>query len=220
MRPVAVLRPEPGNAATAARLAAIGRQVIRLPLFAVRPLAWTPPDPADHDALLLTSANTLRHGGAGLAALRALPALTVGEATAQAARRAGFAVALTGSGDAAALLALAEARGYRHLLHLGGRERTVDAGGAIARAIDVYASEAIAPAMDGIAQLAGSIALLHSARAAARLAALVAPEDRPAILLAAIGPAVATAAGGGWGGVAVADAPDDAALLATLRALD
>lgn len=220
MRPVAVLRPEPGNAATAARVAAIGRRAIRLPLFAVRPLTWTPPDLSGHDALLLTSANALRHGGAGLAALRALPALAVGEATAGAARRAGFAVALTGGSDAAALLALAEARGYRRLLHLGGRERTVSEGGAVTRAIDVYASEAIAPATGDVAGLAGSIALLHSARAAARLAELVAAEERATIRLASIGAAVAAAAGGGWGGVAVADIPGDAALLATLRALD
>ena len=62
-RPLAVLRPEPGNGATAARIEELGFRAIRLPLFAVRALAWTMPDAADHDALLLTSANAVRFGG-------------------------------------------------------------------------------------------------------------------------------------------------------------
>ena len=58
--PIAVLRPEPGNTATAAWLAAAGFTVRRLPLFEVRPIDWSPPDPADHDAIVFTSANALR----------------------------------------------------------------------------------------------------------------------------------------------------------------
>ena len=44
MRRIAVLRPEPGNARTAAAVEAMGFAAIRLPLFAVVPLAWTVPD--------------------------------------------------------------------------------------------------------------------------------------------------------------------------------
>ncbi len=83
MKPLAVLRPEPGNAATAARIAAAGARTIRLPLFAVGPLAWTPPDPAVHDALLLTSANAVRQAGPGLAGYRTLPVHAVGAAPAR-----------------------------------------------------------------------------------------------------------------------------------------
>ena len=64
-RPIAVLRPEPGNAATADRIAALGLAAIRLPLFEVRALDWAPPDPAGFDALLLTSANAPRLAGPG-----------------------------------------------------------------------------------------------------------------------------------------------------------
>lgn len=212
-RPLAVLRPEPGNAATAARIEALGRAAIRLPLFAVRPLAWEAPYPADHDAILLTSANTLRHGGLGLAALRHLPAFAVGEATATAARAAGFDVVATGARDGAALVDLAQGQARKRLLLLGGRERTLDVGGAVTAAIAVYASEPLPVAADRLAALDGAIALLHSARAARRLADLVAAPARARIALAAISHATGDAAGPGWRSCALAAAPADAALL-------
>jgi uroporphyrinogen-III synthase len=59
-RVVAVLRPEPGNAATCARAATAGFAPLALPFFAVRAIAWATPDPAHYDALVLTSANALR----------------------------------------------------------------------------------------------------------------------------------------------------------------
>ena len=104
-RTLAVLRPEPGNAATVARARAAGFATLSLPVFAVVPLAWDVPDPADYDALILTSANAVRHAGAGLDRLRVLPVFAVGARTAAAARAAGFDVAQTGCEDAAALLA-------------------------------------------------------------------------------------------------------------------
>ncbi len=117
-RSLAVLRPEPGNAATVARIEALGLSAIRLPLFAARSLAWTPPDPAAFDALLLTSANAVRHAGAGLDALCGLPVVAVGEATARAARSAGLMVETVGAGDVASVV---QASGRTRLLHLAGR---------------------------------------------------------------------------------------------------
>ena len=102
-RRLAVLRPEPGNSATAARIVAAGFDAVRLPLFAVEPLAWTAPDPGEYDALLLTSANAVRHAGTALDRLRGVPVVAVGQATANAARAAGLTVAITGDGDAAAV---------------------------------------------------------------------------------------------------------------------
>ena len=61
--------------------------------------------------------------------------------------------------------------------------------------------------------LAGTVALVHSPRAGARLAALL--PDRADVRLAAISAAAAEAAGDGWAAVAVAPTPDDAALVAT-----
>jgi uroporphyrinogen-III synthase len=216
-RPVAVLRPEPGNSATAARAERLGLMVIRLPLFAVHPVAWTPPAPAAHDALILTSANTIRHGGEGLRALQALPVLAVGERTAASARAAGFDVMAVGTADVTALLAMAEARGIWRALYLGGRDRIPVTSGVIATTVTVYASDALPLAPGQIEALDGAVALLHSARAAHRLSELVA--DRSRIRLAALSDVILDTAGPGWAGGLAATAPDDDALLGVARML-
>ncbi len=203
-RPIAVLRPEPGNAATAARVEAAGCGVRRLPLFSVAAVDWAAPEPSDFDALLLTSANAVRHGGADLARLRSLPVAAVGEATARAARAAGFTVTLTGSGDAASVAAITSGR----LLHLAGREHHAVAG---ATTIVVYTAE---PLPVDVSSLAGTAAMLHSTRAASRLAALVAGERRKSIALAALSPAIAAVAGDGWRYVIASELPRDEALVA------
>ncbi len=56
------------------------------------------------------------------------------------------------------------------------------------------------------------VAVLHSARAAQRLAALV--PDRASIAIVAISPDVAAAAGDGWRSIAVAAHPIDAEMVA------
>ena len=57
---ILVLRPQPGADETAARARALGLELVVAPLFAVAPLAWTPPDPAGFDAVMLTSASAAR----------------------------------------------------------------------------------------------------------------------------------------------------------------
>jgi len=218
---VVVLRPEPGNAATMAKLAAQGLTAFRLPLFAVRPLAWTPPDPAAFDAVLFTSANALRQGGEGLAALRVLPALAVGAETAAAAQAAGFTVTLTGTRDVANLVANARASGHARLLHLAGREHVALAG---VTTLPVYAGEPVEVPANALGPAIGGIVLLHSARAARRFAELVDRDGiaRGTIGFVAISPAVAQAAGQGWAWHDAAPSPDDEAMvaLAMARAID
>jgi uroporphyrinogen-III synthase len=220
-RAIAVLRPEPGNTATAAAIEALGLTAIRLPLFAVHAIDWTPPDVTRFDALLLTSANAPRHAGPGLAALRGLPVHAVGDATAAAARDAGLEVVAVGDRDGAALLAAAAASGVQRALLLGGRDRAVEEHSIIAEAIAVYASEPVAVALEALDQLAGSVMLLHSPRAARRVADQIdrAGIDRRTVRLAAISAAVADAAGGDWERIAAAPSPDDAALIALARTL-
>lgn len=220
-RPLAVLRPEPGNAATCVRAAAAGFTTLSLPLFAVEALEWTVPDPAAHDALILTSANAVRFGGGGLAALTGLPVLAVGPHTAAAARAAGFDVMAIGSGDGAQIASVAQAHGIRRALHLTGRDRTLGVGGAIANVLPVYHSVAVPVAPDALKALEGTIALLHSARAARRLEALVtaAGLDRSLIAVAAFSAAIAATLGAGWAGVVAAATPDDAALFAAALGL-
>lgn len=214
-RPIVVLRPEPGARATVARIEALGRQAIAAPLFAVRALPWTPPDAADHDALVLTSANAARMAGAGLGRFSALPAFAVGAATAAAARDAGLRVEAIGAGTAAQLIEELDRRGLWRGLLLHGREHSLGAGGPISRAIAVYASDPVPIDRSRLAVAEGAVVLLHSGRAADRFAALVDHFGlaRDAIRLAAMSEGVAAAAGDGWAAVTIALQPNDDALI-------
>jgi uroporphyrinogen-III synthase len=215
--PLLVLRPQPGNAATVAAARAAGLEAIAAPLFEIRPLAWTLPDQTP-DAVLMTSANAVRHGGANLAALIDLPVYAVGAGTAEVARDAGFGRIVTGDGGVDAVLALARRDGIASLLHLVGRDyrppATLDI--AIERRV-AYAAEAVETLPD-IARdaLPEAIALLHSPRAATLFVSFV---DPAAITIAAISPATLTAAGGGWRASQVAEQPTDASLLAVAAKL-
>jgi len=217
-RAVAVLRPEPGNAATVARVEAAGLTAILLPLFAVHALDWTPPDPAGFDALILTSANGPRLAGPSLDAFAHLPVFAVGPATAAAARKHGLTVSETGERDGADLVATMATRGFSRALLLAGREHALHDGGIIARSVAVYAADPLPVDARAIDALTGSVALLHSARAARRFADIVG-DVRASIRLAAISPSVAEAAGPGWADIATAPLPDDAALIALARRL-
>ena len=213
-----ILRPEPGASATLAAARERGIDARAFPLFEVRPLAWEPAPCDTVDALLLGSANALRHGGPQLAAYSGLSAYCVGETTAQAAREAGMEVAATGHGGLQNLLGVLQP-GHRRLLRLTGRERTTleVPGDVTVVTREVYASEAL-PAPPALIEALTSpvLALLHSGEAAARFAQVCdeAAIPRSRIRLAAIGPRVAARAGEGWAQVRSAARPDDAALLA------
>jgi uroporphyrinogen-III synthase len=214
---VLVLRPEPGASATAARARALGLEPVVAPLFTVRAVPWEPPDPASVDAVLVTSANAARHGGTALQRFAELPCYAVGEATASAARGAGFRDIRIGRSDGAEAVAAIERDRRRRVLHFCGRHHIpLRSLASIARRV-VYDSEAVmslpAPAIDGLA--AGAVALIHSPRAGAVLATLTgrAALDRATIVLAAISPASAKAAGTGWRAVLAAERPRDEALL-------
>lgn len=186
-----------------------------LPLFAVAAVAWDPPDPMGYDAVLLTSANAVRHGGAGLARFHGLPVHAVGAATAEAARAAGFTDVRGGDRDAAALLAQAAAAGHRRLFHpAGAAVRAAEHAGVSIDRRTVYDAIEVPVKADAVrAAAAGTVALLHSPRAAARFAALIGAE-RTRHAIAAISPAALAAAGPGWARATAADAPDDERLLA------
>lgn len=210
-RPIAVLRPEPGNRVTASAIEAAGKVAIRLPLFETRAVPWIAPDPGDFDSLIFTSANAIRHAGTGLERLSGLPVFAVGRVTAEAARRVGLDVAATGDAGVAALLCQAEAAGVRRALHLAGRERTAAGDGIVAQVVTVYASDALPVPPESAARLIGSIALVQSARAAARLREVV--KDRESIALVAISATVADAAGSGWERILIAAAPSSEAMI-------
>lgn len=213
-RPVLILRPEPGASATAERARRLGLDPRVAPLFTIRPLAWDPPDPARFEAVLLTSAKAARHGGAGLQPFTSLPCYVVGEATAEAARAAGFADIRVGPGDGAAAAAMMAAEGVRRAVHPCGRHLAeLGATPATVEHLPVYAADAVdaLPAGAQAAIEAGALVLVHSPRAGALLADLV--KDRGNVRIAAISRAAADAAGEGWGARHVAAAPRDDALL-------
>jgi uroporphyrinogen-III synthase len=218
MIPLIVIRPQPGCDASVAAARARGLDAHGFPLFAVRALDWQPPAPDSFDALLIGSANALRHGGAALAAWRGKPAYAVGRTTADAARAAGLDVIATGHGGLQAMLAGLRPE-HTRLLRLAGRERvdlTPPAGTTLAERV-LYASEPL-PLPPPLAALlaGGAVVALHSGEAARHFAALCTHRglDRARIALAAIGPRVAAAAGTGWAALAAAPRPDDDALLA------
>lgn len=216
--PPVVIRPQPGCDATVAAARALGLDAHGFPLFAVHGLAWEPPAPGSVDAILIGSANALRHGGAALADLRGLPAYAVGKATADAARLAGLDVIATGEGGLQAVLDRV-APEHRRLLRLAGREHVAlfpPAGIALTERV-VYASEP-QPFPAELAAILGSraVVLLHSGEAARHFAALCTDHaiDRSRIALATIGPRVTAVAQTGWAALETAAAPDDHALLA------
>lgn len=221
MSPLVVIRPEPGCSATVDAALELGLPAQGFPLFAVGPLEWQAPDAA-FDLLLAGSANVFRHGGTGLASLRHLPVWAVGEATASAAREAGFTVERIGQGGLQIVLDQVPANA--RVLRLAGAERVELAApkGVTMAERSVYASRP-RPMPQEVARLLGegAVVLVHSAEAMRHFAAECARLgiDRASLALATIGPRVTAAAGSGWRAIATAASPDDRALLATARDL-
>jgi uroporphyrinogen-III synthase len=212
MRRLFVFRPEPASRQTIRLAQDLGLDAVSLPLFELEAIDWTPPDAADFDGILLTSANTVRMAGEELNRFRALPVHAVGEGTAAAAEVAGFGVATVGRGGVDDLLSMLDP-GAR-LLHLGGEDRRKPsiAGRAI-KSVTVYRANE-RPDVLGLDSLAGQVAVLHSPRAARRLAGLLPSADRSTIQLVTISAATAEAAGEGWKEVRTASSPSDTELLA------
>jgi uroporphyrinogen-III synthase len=218
---VLVLRPEPGASATADRARRHGLDPVVAPLFTVCPLAWRMPEAAGFDAVLLTSANAARQGGPQLRPFLELPCHAVGEATADAARAAGFRDVRAGAADGAA--ALAEVEGGR-VLHFCGREHVaLERPGVAVERRAVYAADAVdvLPPEAAEALGRGAAALIHSPRAGALFARLVdgAGPARGSVAIAALSGAAAMAAGTGWRSVRWAERPSDEALLELARRL-
>jgi uroporphyrinogen-III synthase len=214
MTRLVILRPEPGASATAAAARALGIESLVVPLFAVEPVDWRVPEPVEFDAVILTSVNAILHGGVQIDRLRDLPAYCVGEATATAAREAGFKVANTGSGGVDMLLGSLPP-GLRLLHPCGVDRREPQTARQVIVPVSVYRAVAIEPG-DAIRLIGGAVVAVHSPRAAARLSALanVLGLRRETIRIAAISDEAAASAGPGWQSVDAAAEPSDSALLA------
>ena len=221
-----VTRARPGAEATAARLVDMGHRPLVSPLLAIRRLQPRL-DLAGVGAVAFTS----RNGVAAFAALnpeRDLPIFTVGDATAGAAREAGFRDVRSAAGDVTALAALIIAEPVEGaVLIAGAREPAGDLPGAL-KAADVptrvavlYAAVA-APGRRGLAALKARKldgVLIHSPRAARRLADLTEGliPAAGAVPAFCISPAAAAPLKGSPAFAPVAAAhPDEATLLSLL----
>ena len=186
-RTVWITRTRPGADATARAVRALGHTAIVEPLFEVRDLA-TDLDLGAAAALAFTSANAVR-ALAGRISDRSLRVFAVGDATAQAAREAGFRNVLSTRGDVEALAAgiLSRKRELTGpILHPGGAELAGDLVGALAkggveaRAVALYETVE-RPAPPAVVEQLAAIddVLLHSPRGARALAATLKAHPAP-----------------------------------------
>jgi uroporphyrinogen-III synthase len=217
MIPLVVIRPQPGADRTVALACKLGLDAVAMPLFEVSPCVWRAPDPASIDALLIGSANAVRHAGAALDSFKAKPVHAVGEVTAAECRAAGLAVVATGRGGLQGVLDRVPPP--TRLLRLAGEDRvalTPPDGVSMTERV-VYASRPLSAGPQLVALLRSPcVVALHSAVAARHLAAECDRLGlaRSPIALATMGPRVSEAAGPDWADLAEAATPDDEALLA------
>ena len=218
MKRIFAIRPEPGLSSTIAAGAARGLPIGGHPLSKIAPCGWTLPELDGLDALLIGSANAFRHGGAKLEALKSLPVLAVGKATAELAEQFGFHVAATGSSGLQSVLDKLDGR-YQHLLRLSGEEHVpLDPPSGIELTTRVvYRVQNIDINNEFESELRkGAVVLLHSAGAARHFAEECGRLgiNRGIIGLAALGPRILEPVGVGWLAAKAAISPQAGALLA------
>lgn len=194
-----ITRAQPGADATAARVHVLGHTTLVAPLLAVELLENVEVDLAGVGALAFTSANGLR-AFTRFTADRSLPVFAVGAATAQAARQAGFKQVLSADGDVAALargIASRRAEIDGVVLHPGAAELAGDLAGALeqarveVRALTLYDTLPTRFEPHQIEQLAQvDVALVHSAKAAVALAAILKSHPQPHLRLLGLSKAV------------------------------
>ena len=237
---VLVTRPYPDGESTAAALRARGLEPLLAPVLRFEAVPLPAGFDADAVAVLVTSANALRAVEPQLRghALSKLPLFAVGEQSAAAARRAGFAKVFSADGDAAALrdLVLGQIRAGRikagPLLHLAGetvaRDLVAELGahGVEVTSRIVYRMVAMDRLPEAVraAFAAGEIeAVLHYSARSAQAFLQAARADgieisALAVAQCCISKAVAQVLHeAGAGRVMVAGAPNETALLAALK---
>jgi uroporphyrinogen-III synthase len=238
---VLITRPVAAATALAARLAELGHETV------VEPLLTIVPDPDARtrlagaldgvQALLFTSTNGVTNFVVA-SQRRDFRVFAVGDGTAAAARRAGFAEVESAQGDVAALAKLVAARlepSAGALLHASGQVAAGDLAGLLGRlgfavrTVPLYratpADALSAPAVRALHAGAIDAALFFSPRTAASFVRLAraAGVERSCARIAGVALSAAVAAeleALGWRQVRVADAPTEAAVLKALDGLE
>ena len=225
---VVVTRPQADGERTAAALEALGHEVLVAPLMRIEPVSanlagtWSP--------VVVTSANALQAIPA--TADKTLPIFAVGDRSADAARRAGFAEVSSSNGDIKDLVRLVAARAVPAtvpLLYLAGEDRAGDliaqlaAHGIDAEMKVVYRTVAqpFPPVLVAALESGDVDAVLHFSRRSAELfvegvraSGVTGPAEdvRHLCLSSQVAEPLAGATG-----IAVAARPEEAALIALLR---
>lgn len=202
-----VTRTPPQAEETAARLRALGHDPVVAPVLDWRPIEDVDLDLDTADALAFTSRNAVA-AFSGLSGRRDVAVFAVGDATALAARAAGFVNVRSADGDLTDLAALiAEVRPGR-VLHPGPREAAGELPGA--RSVAIYeTTETGQPAPDGIDGV-----LVHSPKAARAVADALAGGKAEGLFAYAISQAAAAPLHAlNFRRVAVAQYPNETALL-------
>lgn len=228
---VVVTRPQADSERTAVALEALGHEVLVAPLMRIEPVAvdlagtWS--------AIVITSANALQAVPATADGVKPLPVFAVGDRSAEAARRAGFAEVSSANGDIKGLVRLVAARAVgakAPLLYLAGEDRAGDLVAQLAaRGIEaemkvVYriVAEVFPPVLAAALESGDVDAVLHFSRRSAELFAegarasgVAGPAEdvRHLCLSAQVAEPLA-----GANRVTVAARPEEAALIALLRA--
>jgi len=218
-RPVITIRPQPGLDATLALGRQLGLTMHGFALSHVGPVDWELPDLARFDAMLVGSANAMRHAGDRLSALTHLPVHAVGKATAREARAAGFTIERLGKGGLQSVLdAVSPPLNYLRLV--GNEYVELDwPRGVTFEPLQVYeVCPQPLPATAAAVLRESPVVLLHSAAMTRQFAAECdrLGVDRAQITLAAMGPRIAAQAAveKGWSAIHTCDEPTDDALLA------
>jgi len=221
IRRVWVTRAEPGAARTADRLTALGFTPIVAPLLTLAPLPDAldaAPDPAAVAALALTSPNGVEAFAPLIPRFRDHPVFAVGDATAEAARVAGFADVRSAAGDIHALARLIAAEAPPGpLLAPGAREPAGDLPALLpnrpVQRLPVYAAfETHAPAPELF-----DAVMLHSPRAARALTSdLPRAASSGRIIICISEAAAAPLRPFDFAQIRIAAAPDEPAMLSAL----
>lgn len=209
-----ITRAQPGAARTARAVADLGHQPVIAPLLQRRDL---PADLPSLPAIAFTSPNAVA-ALARLSADRAARVFAVGDATARAARDAGFSDVTSAAGDGRALAALIAADPPASLLWPRAVAPAFDLGEALSGVVPVTAVAVYETVPADVASPPTADAVLvHSPRAARVLAERLAPEAASTLRLLAISPAAAAPLGAlPWREIHVAAHPDETHLLAPL----
>ena len=217
-----ITRAQPEAEATAERVRTLGLEPVLAPLLEVETFGESP-DLAGVGFLAFTSRNGVR-AFAALSPGRDLPVFAVGDATAQAARKAGFGQVSSAAGDVSALAELIATRRdflSGDVLYLAPGESAGDLVGELAaRGVAARAHIGYRTAPTTLAALPDAeVVLIHSAKAARRLAQEpVLREAAPAMTALCISPAAAEPLDGlGFREVLVAARPSEAAMLELLQ---